>query len=516
MTEDLARITKALADRYAIERLLGIGGMATVYLARDLKHQRDVAIKVLRPELAAAVGAERFLREIRITAKLNHPHILPLLDSGETQGLLYYVMPFVSGGSLRSRLGGQERLPLDVTINIARQVASALEHAHRLGVVHRDVKPENILFSEGLAIVTDFGVARAVSSAGREGLTRTGFPVGTPGYMSPEQITARMTVDERTDVYGLACVVYELVVGETPGLWPTDEAIRLGRFVDATAEHRSRLDALPGRVEQALVQALAMRPSDRFSTPGDFVEALEAATEERERYSDAELRAILSRAAQLQAEQPTEDGAHSIGSVEQIAAAVGIPPARVQEAVRQLEARTGPEPVAPPPRPKPAREAKRLVVERTVQGEILETAYIGIVEEIRATLATVGFVSLYFGGSLAWKTTPTDEAGRSIEITIAVQGGKTNIRIDERLDLTGARALLPPLGTAGGGALGIIISLAMGGNDWAMILPAGLLGIWGGVLTASTLISKDSKRRKPQLEALADRLATLALRGARS
>lgn len=515
MAEHLARLRAALADRYEIERELGGGGMATVYLARDLKHDREVAIKVLRPELAAAVGPDRFLREIRITAKLNHPHVLPLLDSGQADGLLYYVMPFVSGGSLRRRLGGEERLPVDVALSIARQVASALDHAHRLGIIHRDVKPENILFSEGHAIVADFGVARALSGADREALTRTGVPIGTPGYMSPEQATALMAVDEKTDVYGLACVVYEILVGEPPGLWPTDEAVRFGRFIDAAPGHRSRLDDLPGRVEQALVRALAMRPADRFPTPGDFVIALLEAAEDRQTYSDRELREILARAAQLQVEHPTDEGAHSIGSLEQIAADVGIPPERVREAVAELERRSPPGGMRQARPSAPAHEAKRLLIERTVAGEVSETAYVGMVEEIRATLATVGYVSLFFGGSLAWKTTPTDMPGRNIEITVAAHAGRTTIRIEERLDLAGARGLIPALGAAGGGLVGILISVALGGNDWAMIIPGGLLALWGGFLTASTLIGNDRKRRTPELEALADRLATLAKRASR-
>ncbi|UCC49393.1 MAG: serine/threonine protein kinase, partial [Gemmatimonadota bacterium] len=270
MTNASDRVRAALAGRYAIERELGSGGMATVYLARDFKHGRKVAVKVLRPELAVALGSDRFLHEIRITAQLNHPHILPLLDSGEADGLLYYVMPYVAGGSLRGLLIRERRLPLDAAVRITQQVALALEHAHRLGVVHRDVKPENILFSEGHAVVADFGIAKAVSTAGPESLTRSGFSVGTPGYMSPEQATRIADLDERTDVYSLACVVYEMLVGETPALWPMEEAQRLGRFIDAPPKHRECLDGLPGRVEQVLVRALAVRPADRFASPVEF------------------------------------------------------------------------------------------------------------------------------------------------------------------------------------------------------------------------------------------------------
>ncbi|NIN71703.1 MAG: protein kinase, partial [Gemmatimonadetes bacterium] len=260
MTDDSERIEAALADRYAIERGLGSGGMATVYLARDLKHGRQVAVKVLRPEVAAAVGSDRFLREIGVAARLNHPHILPLLDSGEADSFLYYVMPHVAGGSLRRRLADEARLPLEAVLRIARQVASALDLAHRHGVVHRDVKPENILFSEGLAVVADFGIAKAVSAAEREVLTRTGVPLGTPGYMSPEQAMGVAELDERTDVYSLGCVVYEMLTGGTPVVLPSPDDARLGRFLDAPPEHRERLDGLPGRIEQTLVKALAARP----------------------------------------------------------------------------------------------------------------------------------------------------------------------------------------------------------------------------------------------------------------
>ncbi|HSG82830.1 MAG TPA: serine/threonine-protein kinase, partial [Gemmatimonadota bacterium] len=299
MPEGLDRIGDAMADRYAVEREIGSGGMASVYLAADLKYGRQVAVKVLRPELAAAVGSDRFLREIQVTAGLNHPHILPLLDSGEAGSFLYYVMPYVAGGSLRRRLNRDCQLPLDVVLRITQQVASALDHAHRYGVIHRDVKPENILFSEAIAVVADFGIAKAVGAAGPEALTRTGVPLGTPGYMSPEQAAGAASFDARTDVYGLAAVVYEMLIGEKPGMWPTEEALRLGRFVDATPEHRERLDNLPGRVEQVLVRGLAVRPVDRFATPLDLADALAAAGARGAKLSDSQVRAILARAAEL-------------------------------------------------------------------------------------------------------------------------------------------------------------------------------------------------------------------------
>ena len=340
MPELIDLLRSGLEGQYDVERELGRGGMSTVFLARDLKHDRQVALKVLRPELASVVGSDRFLREIKLTASLNHPHVLPLLDSGAIDGLVYYVMPFVSGGSLRGRLERKAPLDLDEAIRLVRQVASALDYAHRAGVVHRDIKPENILFSEGLAVVADFGVARAVIMVDRQTLTRSGFPVGTLGYMSPEQAAGRTDLDERTDVFSLACVVYEMLVGETPAGWPSPEDSRLGRFFEAPADHRSHLDTLPGRVEQCLTRALALRAADRFQSPGGFVEALAAAAEGMDPVPEEEMRAILARASELEAERAvgfeSASQALTMGSVEQVAAEVGIPPARVREAAAEV------------------------------------------------------------------------------------------------------------------------------------------------------------------------------------
>src|SRR5438093_12093654 len=216
MSDPFLRLAAALADRYRLERQLGVGGMALVYLAEDLKHHRKVAVKVLRPELAAALGPERFLREIETAAGLNHPHILPLHDSGEAAGWLYYVMPLVEGESLRSRLDRERQLPLAGAPEIAREAADALSYAHRHNVVHRDIKPENILLSSGHALVADFGIARAITAAGGERLTQTGVTVGTPGYMSPEQAAGSEQLDGRSDTYSLACVLYEMLGGDRP------------------------------------------------------------------------------------------------------------------------------------------------------------------------------------------------------------------------------------------------------------------------------------------------------------
>src|SRR3989442_7410908 len=221
----LARLQSAIADRYTIERELGRGGMATVYLAQDLKHRRRVAIKVLKPELAAALGPERFLQEIEIAAGLTHPHILPLYDSGEATGLLYYVMPYVEGETLRNRLDRAGQLPLAEAVQITREVADALAYAHSHDVVHRDIKPENILLQAGHAVVSDFGIARAITAAAGGNLTETGIALGTPGYMSPEQGAASARVDERSDIYSLGGVLYEMLAGGPPFTGPSAESL---------------------------------------------------------------------------------------------------------------------------------------------------------------------------------------------------------------------------------------------------------------------------------------------------
>ena len=232
MSDQLARLGTGLAGRYAVERELGRGGMATVYLADDLKHHRQVAIKVLRPELGALLGPDRFVREIRVAASLNHPHILPLYDSGQVGELLFYVMPFVRGESLRQLLERERQLSVDAAIAIVRHVASALDHAHALGLVHRDIKPENVLLHEGEAMVTDFGIALVAGAAPSDRLTQTGLMVGTPAYMSPEQAAGEPHLDPRSDVYSLGCMLYELLAGEPPYTGATAQAVISKRFTD--------------------------------------------------------------------------------------------------------------------------------------------------------------------------------------------------------------------------------------------------------------------------------------------
>jgi TolB-like protein len=247
--------------------------MATVYLAHDLKHDRDVAVKVLRPELAAALGAERFQREIRLAARLSHPHILPLFDSGEADGQLYYVMPLVSGRSLRDRLDRDRMLPVSEAVRIATEVAGALEHAHRLGVVHRDIKPENIIFQDGHALVADFGIGKAVGDFRSETLTEAGMSVGTPAYMSPEQ-AAGEAVDARTDLYSLGCVLYEMLVGEPPFTGPTMQAVIAKRFVQTAADVAGLREGVPATVARTVQRALARAPIDRIDSAAAFVDML--------------------------------------------------------------------------------------------------------------------------------------------------------------------------------------------------------------------------------------------------
>ncbi|MGH7514720.1 MAG: protein kinase domain-containing protein [Gemmatimonadales bacterium] len=274
MPDLLARLRTVLADRYTIERELGRGGMATVYLAHDRKHDRPVAVKVLRPELAASLGPARFLQEIKFAAGLAHPHILPLHDSGDADGFLYYVMPFVAGESLRHRLTREQQLPLEDALQIARAIADALAYAHSHDVVHRDVKPENILFEAGHAILSDFGIARAITAAGGEKLTETGMALGTPAYMSPEQASGDTQLDARSDVYSLGCVLYEMLAGEPPFTGPTAQAIMAKRFMEPARELCRVRETVPHGVSQAVRQALARVPADRFATAAQFAEAL--------------------------------------------------------------------------------------------------------------------------------------------------------------------------------------------------------------------------------------------------
>jgi tRNA A-37 threonylcarbamoyl transferase component Bud32 len=511
MTDQPITPHPVLAGRYQVQGELGRGGMATVYLALDLKHHRKVALKVFRQDLAAAVGPDRFLREIEITSALNHPHVLPLLDSGEAEGVLYYVMPFVAGGSLRRLLAGEHDIPVEAVLRVVREVASALDYAHARGVVHRDIKPENILFNEGLAVVGDFGIARAVSAAPKHHMTRTGVAIGTLGYMSPEQALGSGEVDARADIYSLGCVLYEMLTGGTPASWPGPEDVRLGRLSDVPLQHRMRLDKLPGRVEQVLAKALALRPGDRFPTAGELASALVSASERTPAFTEAQVRRLLDRAAEIQALAPLEEGALTIGAVEQLAAEVGIPPEHVRQAALEL-GRGGPgTPATGSGSLLQARDGTlnstekkkwdRVAVTLRMEGEVPESAFSAVVEEIQDRLGIVGHASVLAGG-LTWSPATQSEDSRRLVITIRPRDGATHVRVQEEFGLGGFRKMFLPVGALGGALTGVAVG-ALVGLGPVLVVPGIALGIPAAILG---VIRFESNTRRPQLEALAQRL----------
>src|SRR5918993_5339938 len=270
----IERLRDSLAESYTIDRELGRGGMSSVFLAQDCKHRRAVAIKVLHPELAASMGADRFLQEIELAARLSHPHILPLFDSGSVDELLYYVMPYVEGESLRERLDREQQLSIDEAIHHGRAIASALDYASRQGVVHRDVKPENVMLYEGEAMVMDFGIAKAASAIGAETLTQTGMMVGTPAYVSPEQAAGETNVDGRSDQYSLACMLYEMLTGERPFSGASAQAIMSKRFTETPRPLRAVRNGVPENVERAVARAMSLEAGARFATTAQFGQAL--------------------------------------------------------------------------------------------------------------------------------------------------------------------------------------------------------------------------------------------------
>ena len=275
MSLTIDRLTAALADRYRLERELGQGGMATVYLAHDIKHERDVAIKVLKPELGAVLGVERFLSEIKVTANLQHPNLLPLFESGQVEGLLYYVMPYVEGETLRARLEREKQLPVDEAVRLSVAIAQALDYAHRRGVIHRDLKPENILLADGQPLVADFGIALAVSNAGGQRVTQTGLSLGTPQYMSPEQATGDRDVDARTDIYSLGAMTYEMLTGEPPHIGATAQAIIARLMTEEVRPLTLQRRSIPQHVDATVRHALEKLAADRFATAGEYAQALQ-------------------------------------------------------------------------------------------------------------------------------------------------------------------------------------------------------------------------------------------------
>jgi serine/threonine protein kinase len=501
---DLAR---ALEGRYELRELLGRGGMATVYLAHDRKHQRVVALKVLRAELTATLGAERFLKEIQIVAQLTHPHILPLHDSGEAGEFLYYVMPYISGGSLRQRLLEQGHLDVPRALAIAGPVADALTYAHGMGILHRDIKPENILFSQGHPIVGDFGIAKAVSSASEaQHLTRTGFSLGTPGYMSPEQAAGMTDLDVRTDVYGLASVVYEMLVGEVPGRWPTEDAVRAGRFLEASALHRSRLAQSGSGVEAALVRALAIRQDQRTQSPAALIEELRGISPRR-KYRSEEAVEIVQRAALLEASNPTST--MTLGGVEALGAEVGISPELVRSAARSAAPRsTAGTPVPPPPTNRLAGGPTRILLERIVEGELPETSFLYLVEEIRQVLGMSGQVS-QLGRSFAWSM-GKNPSGRILEVTVSVRAGRTRILVHENLTPLIGMVYGPVGGGMGGAGMGIISGILAGAlNNPVLVVAVAPLWLALTYGTGRTIYATAARRRVRGITELADRLAAV-------
>jgi len=501
----------ALAARYELRRVLGRGGMATVYLADDRKHHRQVALKVLRPDLAASLGAERFLQEIQIAARLTHPHILALHDSGEAAGFLFYVMPFIDGPSLRARIEAERRLDLPDVLAVAGPVAEALSYAHRMGVFHRDIKPENILFLGHHPIVADFGIAKAISTAGQTNLTRTGFPLGTPGYMSPEQAAGLTDLDERTDVYSLAVVIYEMLVGEVPGRWPTEEAVRTGRCLEAPAAHRSRLAQVGIVVEGALVRGMAIRHEQRTATPEALLNELTGAAAPRRRYTDNEVQEIVKRASEIEATNPTAGGTMTVGGVEALAAEVGIAPEAVRQAALALRTSspgtTGPR--APlPPNPWIGGPT-RLSCERVVEGEVPDSEFPTMVEEIRRVLNHPGQVS-QLGRSFSWTSARGASTTRGLEVAVSVRAGRTRITAQESLGNLIGGIFGGVGGGVGGGGMGLVVpagAALAGPLGVALIIPVWL----GGVYVAARMIYRRSvQSRSRELADVVDRLAELA------
>ncbi len=502
---DVGSIKAALEGRYAVQSEIGRGGMAIVYLATDERHGRDVAIKVLRPDLALSIGKERFLAEIEIAARLNHPHILTLIDSGEADGHLFFVMPFVSGESLRDRLVREKRLQLAEVTDIVGEVADALDYAHRKDLIHRDIKPENILFSEGHAVVTDFGIAKALVTAGSENLTRSGFPLGTPGYMSPEQAAGLTDLDVGTDVYGLACVTYEALVGKTPGMWLTDDVVRSKRFADADPGERALLDGLPGFVEQALVRALAMKRQLRFPTPGEFSAALAKSPSDLA-FDENGADLVVRRAAELDS-QETDQTKYSLGGLQRIAAEAGIGPEHIEKAADELMAL---------PRKSGTDFFGRGPIfefENTLQFPISTASRARMLEELRFETGTVGDLHDTLDNSLWWSC-KTGEVGKITNVIISPGEGETRIRV--KTDETTVKNLLVAAGGFGtfisfmiGGAILDSIGVSAGGAV------AGAIAIGSTFLGSSLALGRNwfkrkTREQKEEAKALVDKLARIA------
>jgi len=440
---DLTQLNEALTGRYELEEEIGRGGMATVYRAHDVRHGRQVAVKVLLEDVASWLGADRFLQEIRIAAQLQHPHILALHDSGDAGGLLYYVMPLVQGESLRQMLVRRGRLDFDEAAAITDEVADGLGYAHRNGIVHRDIKPENILLSEGHAVIADFGIAKAVSTAGGRPLTRSGFPLGTPGYMSPEQAAGTTDLDARTDVYGLACVTYEMLVGDVPGVWLSERSLRDGTLHEVPAAHRAALSALPDGVEGVLASAMSMSASTRTASPVDFARGLRSpGTLPKRRYSDTEAKDIIGRAASLEASTGTGNGM-TIGGIKEIAREASIPTRHVDEAALAVT------PVRPT-RTRLLGVPASIDLSDSVPGEVPERELPVLLEMVQDTFGETGLLEQTLGSGFLWQSVPSRGVGvvrtegRISRVQITPRNGRTKITVGE--DQTHALGMMVGLG----------------------------------------------------------------------
>ncbi len=505
-------LSAALPKRYKLDRVIGRGGMATVYLADDVRHERPVAVKVLHPELTASIAGGRFLNEIGLSAQLNHPNVLMLIDSGDADGFLYYVMPYVDD-SLRALLERKGSLAPARALGLAHEVADALSYSHRRGIVHRDIKPENILLSEGHAVVADFGVARAISTAGGDKITRTGYPVGTLGYMSPEQAAGRSDLNEATDIYSLACVAFEMLIGEPPGMWVTEEAGRLGRFVDAPPKQRLKLDGLPGSLESALVRAMRLRPDERHATATEFAEALDAAlTAEKVYYDEEEAQQLVRRAADLEAEQSRQgEGALSLGGVEQMAAEVGIAPELVRDAARPPVA-AAPAPVDPPDVIENGGffgYTGKLELESTIDVEVSDRTYGILLEEIRDNVGRAGQINETLSQFLSWETRGgLFKKKPRLKVHVSPRRGKTRFKITRFPGVD--RGVLTTVAIAGGGFAAMLmgtLGAEIGAEPGAIVMSLGALAaVYGGV---RKWYRARIRRKSSTLTRLLDRLSDL-------
>jgi tRNA A-37 threonylcarbamoyl transferase component Bud32 len=490
-------LKRSLGGRYELEEPIGRGGMATVYRARDVKHGRRVAVKVLRSDLGELIGPERFLREIEIAARLTHPNILPLYDSGDADGQLYYVMPYVEGESLRGLLSRVGLMDTEGAVEIVRRVADALDYAHTQGIVHRDIKPENILLPGGQPVVADFGIAKAVSGANvAGGLTRTGIALGTPGYMSPEQAAGLLELGEATDVYSLGVVAYEMLVGGLPRAWVTPDVLAAGRLHEAAPDHRAQLDRLPAGMERALVRALALRPEERFASPGELAGAL--AHPETLAGPARPVPVPLTATAPPVTPHPT-----------------GTPAAAPV---------TGQATVIPPTLNGGFLGAPtRLMVERVVEGEVRPEEFDALLEEVRVAFRAVGYTSRT-DRSFIWTGRRPQEPGQGFNweemfsgddevpdalVRVSTRHGQTRIQVEQRVGGYAGGLYGGLWGGGGGGGLGVVLGVGIG----ALGLPLGIVFTGAaGWVGATYLLSRGiyraiARSRLHTLERLADRLA---------